>query len=274
MRKFSRQIRYDIQTGILLAWKDYSLLILVVILIIFAMYNKIYSNAIIQNRDIQWVDYLSGFFMGMKEFSSMDRNISFNIPIEWFLIQVGFYLTIAKYPLVDFKERGYQFLIRSGSKRNWWYSKCIWVCIHTLVYYGVIYLTTMIVSGITGKLYLWNVQDIWGLQMNRFSPKQLILTIFIMPVLIAMASGMLEMVLSFIWNPLLAVISMLVVCVASAYWFNPLLPGNYIMLLRNKWLFSSYNISLSFGIIYSIVVGIISAVGGYYYFLRYKQIPL
>jgi hypothetical protein len=254
--------------GTLLAWKEITFLIILIVLILFTMYNYIFCNAALQNYEISLLDYLSGFFKGMREFSTSDRNQNFNIPIEWFLIQVGHYLIIAKYPRFDFEERGYQFIIRSGSKRNWWYSKCIWVCVNTVVYYGTIYLTIMVAAAFTGNLNLWNVKDIWGLQMNLLSPIQLIITLFVIPVLFAIAFGMLEMFLSFLWNPLVAVIIMLTVCVASAYWDNPLLPGNYSMLLRNKWMFPNYNISMEFGFIYAIIIGFVSAVGGYHYFYR------
>lgn len=266
MKKFRCQIRYDIQTGTILAWKEFIVLIFFIVLIIFTMYNYIFSNAALHNKEITWLDYMCGFFKGMREISSMDRNQNFNIPIEWFLPQVVYYLIVAKYPRSDFEERGYQFLIRSGSKRNWWYSKCIWVCLNALVYYGIVYLTIMIAAAITGNLNLWNVRDIWGLRMDLLSPVQLIITLFVMPVLIAIAYGLLEMFLSFLWNPLVAVIIMLAICIASAYWCSPLLLGNYTMLLRNKWLFPNYDISMVFGMVYAIIIGIVSAAAGYQYF--------
>ena len=268
MKKFRSQIRYDIQTGTFLAWNEFMFLIILIVLIIFTMYNHIFSNPALQNKEITLLDYLCGFFKGMREFSTLDRNQNINIPTEWFFLQVWYYLIIVKYPRADFEERGYQFLIRSGSKRNWWYSKCIWVCVNTLVYYGIIYLTITVAAAFTGNLNLWNVKDIWGLQMNLLSPMQLTITLFVIPVLFAIASGLLEMFLSFLWNPLVAVIIMLTVCVASAYWDNPLLPGNYTMLLRNSWLFPNYNISMEFGCIYAILIGFVSAVGGYHYFYR------
>ncbi len=268
VRKFKYQLRYDIQTGTFLAWKEFLFLIFVTLLIILTIYNNIHSKAILLGKEISWIDYLSGFFMGMKEYTADERNLSFNIPIPWLIIQIGYYLIIASYPRMDLKERGYQFIIRSGGKKIWWYSKCIWVCIHTIIYYVIVYATTLVAAIVTGDLHLWNTKDVWGLGVYILTPGQLVLVLFIMPIIIAIALGILEMFLSFICNPLIALIVMLTICVASAYWYSPFLPGNYIMLIRNRWLFPQYHIRMICGIIYSVIIGTVSAVIGYYYFYR------
>lgn len=112
MKKFSRQLRYDIQTGTFLAWKEAVVLIIFHILIIFTMYPTMKANAEVKQVSLSWIDYLCGFFMGMHKFQAADRTVHFDIPIAWFFVQVGYYLTIAKYPLIDYRGRGYQFMIQ------------------------------------------------------------------------------------------------------------------------------------------------------------------
>lgn len=156
----------------------------------------------------------------------------FRIPMEWFLFHIGYLFFILRYPFRDYAERGYQFLLRSGSKGIWWLSKYIWTIGTAIGYCLIFYTITFLWSILLGREIFWQQTDRWGLGLGECGRQEMIWLLFVMPVLVSAALSAFVLLISFIWNQAGAVISMLTVLVASAYWKHPLLIGNYTMICR------------------------------------------
>ena len=98
----------------------------------------------------------------------------------------------------------------------------------TFVIYGIAAGAKL--TGIGGQLQMeWNGLDLLGLSGFGLWKE----TIF-MTVLVLLALGALQYVVSMSGNALLGMFVSVAVLVSSVFWMHPLLPGNYLMLLRNE----------------------------------------
>jgi len=224
-----KQFKYDVKTGIINEWKIYLLFTVVIVVLCASIFNEAHRRGL---GSLKMMDYLTKIFSGMKDFSDADRTATLFIPQEWLIVQTFFIIMISRFPKTDFDERGYQVLIRSKSKKNWWISKCIWVLCSTVLYYGIIYLIVGVFAYFSGGISLETKDDIWKNGIVILNKKNFIETVFIMPVVVSFTFGILEMYISFLTSPIIAVFSILSYLVMSAYWCNPILIGNYTMLLR------------------------------------------
>ena len=270
MKKIKRQIGYDIKTGMSHVWKKYVVYVLVLALFTCSMYHN--GRFIIAEKGFSWLDCISGYFRGMYDFSLVERTQAFRMPIEWFVFHMGYVLLGISYPYHDYAERGYQFLIRAGSKRLWWMSKYLWsignAVLYCLIFYGITRLFTVVI----GESTLWNGSDIWGFGLGDLENIYVAVMLFLMPVMTAVAIAALELCLSFIWNQTGAFMTVLMVLVASAYWKHPMLIGNYTMLYRYSLQQEKLGQQLLVGVGLCLIIMIVSGIVGYKAFERQEFI--
>ena len=249
MGKLKQQIWYDIQTGTLQIWYAYLIYMVIIIFVTESMYHK-----------MAWMDCISGYFRGIIEASRMEQVQSFRIPIEWFLFHMGYLFFVVRYPFLDYAKRGYQFLIRSGGKGIWWFSKFLWVIGTAVGYCLIFYMVTFFWNQLLGREILWQQNDRWGFALGTYRMDYIIWLLFGIPVLVSAALSAFVLLLSFLWNQAGAVIGMLTVLTASAYWKHPWLIGNYTMLYRYDFVGGKWEQQLFYGTV--ICIGILCLCGG------------
>jgi len=69
---------------------------------------------------------------------------SFVIPIRWICFITFLLIGVNNYMLSDLKGWGYQVLVHSKSRLNWWISKLMWSISYTLCYFFVSFCTVLI----------------------------------------------------------------------------------------------------------------------------------
>lgn len=261
MGKLKRQIWYDIQAGTLQVWYQYLIYFVVVVFVTESFYSK-----------MAWMDCISGYFRGIIEASRMEQVQSFRIPIEWFLFHIGYLYFVVRYPFWDYAKRGYQFFIRSESKGIWWFSKYLWVIGTAIGYCLFFYLITFLWNRLLGREIVWQQTDRWGFALETYRTNQIIWLLFGMPVLVAMAFSAFLLLLSFCWNQVGAVISMITVLTASAYWKHPWLIGNYTMLYRYDFVGGTWEKQLVYGTGICIGILLVCGIWGYLCFRKREWI--
>lgn len=265
-----RQIAYDLKNGIAYQYKKYLFFILIIMFLFLLLNRKVSSyNLNLDNTVIGFWDYLIYLYRGKEVIGSMSQVDIFELPIEWLLIHSYFLLAIGTYPKVDYGERGHQFLIRLGNKWYWWFSKGIYIIVSVLLYYTTIIVIAFGFAGISRgslqKVSLDICYQVLGFDISNLTKSEIVWGTCVMPVIVLMALGIIEMVLSFITSSMVSLIVLLGYLSVSAYWLNELLLGNYTMLLRIK------SVSNVTGITISCVCIIIFFGLGYFYF---KQLDL
>ena len=77
-----------------------------------------------------WMDYMMGCFEGVNRVDPK----TFQFPTMWLLIMgAGLFMNL-DYLLGDLSLSGQQIIVRSGNRRGWYFSKCVWNLCSTALY--------------------------------------------------------------------------------------------------------------------------------------------
>ncbi|MDD6071572.1 MAG: hypothetical protein PUC12_12300 [Clostridiales bacterium] len=269
MKKVKRQFMYDIHAGILQSWKLYVVYAIVLIVITCSVSAEC-KNYISKNQ-YSWFDCISVFFRGIYDFSRAERTQNFRVPVEWFSFHMGCVLLGVRYPYYDYSQRGYQYLMRSGSKMIWWFSKVLWNNFHVLLYCFCFYIITLFVTVLDGGKLIWNKSDLWGIGLDNRGISFVIVVLFVMPVLVSMVLSGFGLFLSFCWNQTGAVIGVMTILIASVYWNSKFLVGNYTMICRYPFMEEKNGNILLFGIGLCIFLILFINVLGYAVFYKREE---
>lgn len=183
-----------------------------------------------------FMDYWIYFIQGGKAYKFSWYN-TFSLPIRWLCIQVFLLISVNNYAFHDLHNWGYQVLARSKSRCRWWFSKILWCVMYVVVYYavclGVIALYTAL-KGIPLRL-LPSKEMMLVFAKTAFcfcGFKRLLCIVIVLPVLLSVFMGLLQMILSMCIKPVTSFLSVLLLIVMSVYWNKPILPGNWGMPYR------------------------------------------
>lgn len=258
-------IQHDFMIGLLRNWLKY-LFGVFIFLVPCVMLNNMTDYYELQPS---FMDYLINIFKGMEIYVP-DPSNPFIVPINFLIFNVYLAFIVGSYPLKDLYSTAQNVLIRSKTRWRWWLSKCIWNTVSVIVYYLLLYVTVFVFAGLTGKLSMAPTEVSWNyLSINVVGAtvEELIVAVAIIPIVTSVAISIFQMALSFIANPTISYLFVVVVFVASAYYFNPALIGNYPMLLRSELVMEGgIEQPLVIGVCLAIVV--VSIVGGYFYFRK------
>ena len=219
-------------------------------------------------------DYIADFYRGVFPFLGRTEGEPFNIPPVWSLYLIYFFAIIAYRYSRTYCQSEYQYVIRRITRNRWWLYQSMMLVMESVVYVLVSALTFVIygiaagakLTGIGGKLQMeWNGLDLLGLSGFGLWKE----TIF-MTVLVLLALGALQYVVSMSGNALLGMFVSVAVLVSSVFWMHPLLPGNYLMLLRNEARMPG-GVQVNTGIVLCVSISIVCFFAGRY-ILRRKDL--
>lgn len=268
MKTLKKQILYDIKTAYSQNKRWCIICIVLCFLITWRVYRE-YSYVIKEKQlGFSWLDCILAYFRGVEKISLFERDQIVRIPVEWFLFHFGYLFLEIKYPYTDCMERGYQFVLRSKSRKNWWISKCVWTFFHTGIYFLLFYIITFLGTYILEGEVLKKDTNIWGILINGMEFHEKVVLLVVLPYVVAAALSFLAMVISFLGGTLLSFIVILILLVASVYWDCPLLIPKYSMICRYDLLNGMDDDTVLLGMILSGITIFLSAVGGYFW---YKQ---
>ncbi|MDP9860577.1 hypothetical protein J2S71_002273 [Olsenella profusa DSM 13989] len=227
-------MRMDLSEGFRESYKRMILVMLVALCIIVVSIVRIASFGL-DIPALSWGDGLVACFGGIRVFDpARDRFLPF--PTTWlFMLGSILYVTFS-YPYRDLMGFGRGVLIASGGRRTWWVSKCIWTAVSTLVCFllvGIVCLLSALV--LRGRLSLGIDQDVFEhlllVPMDADPPVGIVGFVLSVPCLLV-ALSLMQMALALMIGPVLSFGATMALLLASAYAFNPLLPGNYLMAAR------------------------------------------
>lgn len=183
-----------------------------------------------------FMDYWIYFIQGGKAYKFSWYN-TFTLPVRWLCIQVFLLISLNNYAFNDMQNWGYQVLTRSKSRFNWWFGKELWCMVYTGIYYiiclgSVAAYTTL--QGIPLQLRPTRQATLIFSKMAFYTCgfKRLLCIVIVLPVLLSVFLGLLQMLLSMCIKPILSFLSVLFVLVVSVYRYMKILPGNWGMPYR------------------------------------------
>lgn len=208
-------------------------------------------------------DVLVFMFKGIEVYvPSSDE--PFKVPIFWMILQILPALLVATYPADDLHGYAINTLLRAKSRSLWWLAKCAWTVLTICAFYTLCLLLVLVLSLLTGTgsftpSCLINL-FINGIDTSLLSSWSLVLALLV-PLFVSIALSLVQVLLSFVIKPVLSFIVVMAYLLVSAYFFSPLLMGDYSMLLRNA-LVNPDGLSSLTMIAVSVMVAIAAAVIG------------
>ena len=267
-------IWYDIKNGMM--YNGIKLLLpwifgTAVVLIFIAHYKSVYGSS-------DGATFLEGamyLYKGARYIPPEQIETDYRMPALWLMIQIITGYLVGSYSTEDIHTYGQQVLIRSGSRTSWWVSKCIWNVITVIYNYMSInfaMLVTCMVCGADMSLsYKEGVFTGYVLEMMPCTGtmKELLLFVFVMPIIVAIAASVLQMFLALIFSPIIGFITIQIMAILSTMVVHPVFFHNFSALARSN-IASPTDVSIEKGIAISVLVVAVSVVGGKIYFDRYS----
>lgn len=179
-----------------------------------------------------WLDFLFFLFRGQR-YGELTP-----LPMEW-LLAAGFCLILnLRFFLQDLTWNGQQRMVRSGSRRRWFLSKCLWNLASCFLYFCILGVCGVLMAG--GNAALRTNPDLLGLLLNTaprpvLTKLQSVIGGLILPYLTVAALSLLEMTLSMAVKPILALLLCLGLMVLSVLHNSGWILGTGAMTLRNRW---------------------------------------
>ena len=111
--------------------KENIYIFLIVIIYSFVMVRQCAASIeAIKAGSLMWsdgtlADYILFALRGMPYYR-FDPTRSFQLPVMWFIFQIGISYFIAYYPEKDYSENGVNVLIAGRNRSSWWLAKVLW----------------------------------------------------------------------------------------------------------------------------------------------------
>lgn len=269
--KIIRLLKRDMILGTLKYWFRY-LTVVFVAVICSHFFSQMIADGLEAGslyRSGTAMDYLLYITQGMEVFH-FDPQQYFNIPVYWFVLQIGISYLVAYYPEKDFRDFGKKIFPAAGSGVKWWIAKCLWVVMSVLLYYIVLIFSTAGIAGFYGAQIQWSFSEeimtaFFGNTLQYISARDAWLISIILPCLTTMALALVQTLCSFLLTPVVSFALMCGIYIASAYetvWF---LPGNHTMWLRSSYV-SFEGISPESGLALSVFLIAAAVFAGCVYF--------
>lgn len=201
----------------------------------------------------------------------------FIFPALWIMIGMLLSYFTLHYPYKDMDEMGQNMLIQSGGRRIWWISKCIWNLVSVIFFFLIGWLVIILCCLVQGVPLSMELSPNIVMMLNASNslpllyPTKLNFELMILPVMMMLALSMMQMTLSLIVRPIYSFMVTGTILMASAYWQNPLLIGNYGMALRSSNMVAD-GVNPAVGFWYALGILLISFVIGLLCFSRYDII--
>lgn len=249
IRHFAALLRHDASEGILKRWKYYALsaLFFCFVSFVFNRNNKAAGPG--------FIDYFINAFLGNEPFQQ-GGHTGIKISMIWFVFHASLLAMVGFYIVNDLRKSATSYILRVKSRNLWWAGKYVWCLLTVLVYYCLFFVICLLFSACNFSLHV-NSQialNYFHLNASHIGAPDLFLTVCILPMLISMAMCIFEIALGLIIRPVFSYIFIIVILIASAYYRNIFLIGNYTMVIRSDFFSHPQGITYQNGILLSLIL--------------------
>ena len=186
----------------------------------------------------------------------------FVMPTIWFVFVLWMQFTSLYYPFAELNGIGKQLMVLSGSRGNWWLSKCVWTIINTITNYLIVFAASTIAGLCFGAKP--SMQANWYVSRELYmkaddltsSTTRNIWSVFLMTGFTMIVLALVQLILSLILKPVQSYFVLAGYLFAGAYIQSPVFFGNYAMGARNALLVST-GLTMPFGILLGMDYGLI-----------------
>lgn len=263
---FYKCLKYDLKCGLLKEYKKYIVAIGLFIIIGFEFSVKM--------SDIEKtvLDYFFYLFFGMEEYIPSPGN-KFRFPALWVTVILYVSYITLYYPYKDLNGYGKNILLNTQSKKTWYLSKCMWVTVSTISYFliGFVVLSLFaifngaeITADVSSKVVIKFIPFITTEQelfYNDAMYYKVTVLHFILPVVVCVMNNLFQLFLSLFIKPFFSFIFTVSYTIASAYYLNTFMLGNYAMIARSN-IFICNGVDFTTGLIITLCVILVVIISG------------
>lgn len=234
------------------------------------IYQK--SNDLNESFNPCLMDFILYNLRGMKTYSPNLSGERYVLPAVWMFNQVMIAFIVGNYPSSSLKGYGRSILINSKSRVQWFMSKILWAASMTVVYYIVLYLATAVFCIFNGySLSFIPTENItytfYNVDFQKIYVDEFVLCLVFMPIITSIVASIIQTVLSFMINPYLSFIAIVVLMLSSTYKTTPALIGNCSMIIRTRFV-TPMGIYIEHGLIFLSVYLVTALTVGLVYFYK------
>lgn len=230
----------------------------------------------IAKSDLSIDDVLTSIFGGMMIYD-FTTNMPFNLPIAWLLMMALVLFLPLSYPLRDLSGFGLQVLVGTKNRLAWWLSKCIWLGLYSalvwLLALAISFTVSLVTSGSVDSGVSQDAASLLSLDTWDYVsvPRSAGLAPFVISAcMMTWALCVAQLTLSLWIRPVLSFTVGALTMFASAFFFIPFLPGQYLMAGRSNLLIKS-GVDPLMGLALAALIGAVSyAVGA----IRFSHMDL
>ncbi|MDY5577958.1 MAG: hypothetical protein SPF70_10925 [Lachnospiraceae bacterium] len=223
--------------------------------------------------DINLGTYLLHIFAGMRFFEPIPGEY-FRFPIKWMLFYSFLFFSVLNYPQKDLQGMGVNYIVKSRKRWIFWISKCIWTILFVLSCFFIMFLVMIGFCLFKGKSFSL-LPDVFYLEYFNdkvlgilATPEDFVPALVVMPIVMTIALALFQQMLMLFIKPLFSYLVTEGILLASAGTKLLILPGNYMMALRNDILVSD-GYSIQVGLYFATTILMISIVAGLIRFKKY-----
>lgn len=190
-----------------------------------------------ESEKATWMDFMIYIFKGSETFN-LSTSEQLKLPISWIMVIGGCLFLNLDYFLNDMTATGQQILFRCNSRKGWFISKCVWIILSCIFYYGIGMIATLLLTiSVGGDLSMVNnpvlTQGLYLLsEPIELTSCEGICIGIILPLLTIIALCMMQMTLSLFVKPIFGFLTCICSLVLAVYVNSPFIIGNGAMTLR------------------------------------------
>lgn len=210
-------------------------------------------------------DFLLYYFAGTSRFFAFGGD-PFRLPVIWAFVCLFALYLVLWYPYRDLLGFGRTAIVVGGSRWRWWLAKCVWVIVAIAVFclcaFVIAAVSSLLVGGRLSLAASEEMPFLLGLRESQLAELPYLMGPSIAVVFASLAAiALFQLFLSLVAGPVISFACSISILFLSAFYFDPLLIGNSMMLARSDCLMEG-GISVSAGVCVAALLAAISILIG------------
>lgn len=188
---------------------------------------------------------------------------SINIPMNWLIINVFIIFILGDFISENIKRDSNYILLRSKKISLYWISKCAWIVINVVFIYLILMLLTYLLGGIALGFSLDSSKLMNDELVMKVPHLTIIIWMIITYILTSIAMVFIQCTLSIVINSRYSFLITTIILTMSIVSKNKFLIGTHSMILRHNYFNIKIGLSITFSIIYTVLISVILMILGY-----------
>lgn len=182
-------------------------------------------------------DFFLYYFAGASQFFAFGSD-PFRLPVVWSFVCLFALNLVLWYPYRDFLGFGRVAVVAGGSRWRWWFAKCAWVIVAIAAFCLCAFIVAILSSLLFGGRFSLTASEempfLLGLRESQLAEPPYLISSSIAVLFASLAAlALFQLFLSLVTGPAISFACSISILFLSAFYFDPLLIGNSMMLARS-----------------------------------------